>query len=584
MVRWAESGVIAMLACPFPLALLLLLAGTCHADPLPTPDVLGALRDSDEREGNAVHRARMREQLRLARRSGDRKQEALALYHLASNWYGVPDLTGNEDPVSLLEASRGLWEGLLRGQDPNAAWQDAGGSASWMLWSPGRDPIDWGHYEDVLERLATKLDERGRLDDSIEVTERLLALRAHRLVPGHLSVGRLHCEHASRLARAGRKDEARQALARAGAIYRTSGLLGDLQELERRTAEVEAAVPRPARAVGRIERFLSWLAGKSESRTALAPRPRNRRELLHLEHGVWVNHVVWSPRGDLIASQANGGEEGVRIWSARDGSRVATLPLGATAVDGLAFTPQGDEILVLTWSAVRRFRLPSGEEGPAIPAPCGEHGCPSRALALSPDGRWLAAAWGSASQVTGKIFVFEAATGAKARTLECGRSEVGSLSFDQEATLWAANGSDPIRAFELPRGGARSPWSNRSEPEMPVDLLAISPRGDVALVRSRSHTRRLRLVPSPDGEDWPLPAGFPSQPTAAAFTPDGARLVTTANDWSVRVHPLDPDAEPSDALELRGHGDVPTRIAISPDGTRAATAGADGRVIVWSLR
>src|SRR5262249_40347589 len=66
--------------------------------------------------------------------------------------------------------------------------------------------------------------------------------------------------------------------------------------------------------------------------------------------------------------------------------------------------------------------------------------------------------------------------------------------------------------------------------------------------------------------------------TGVAFSPDGRRLTSAADD---RVVKLWDTATGQEVLTLRGHTGVASSVAFSPDGRRLATASRDGTVRVW---
>lgn len=73
--------------------------------------------------------------------------------------------------------------------------------------------------------------------------------------------------------------------------------------------------------------------------------------------------------------------------------------------------------------------------------------------------------------------------------------------------------------------------------------------------------------------------GHTDQVQWAAFSPDGARIVTASLDGTAQVWAANGKGK---AIVLHGHEGSVYSAAFSPDGTRAATASRDGTARVWS--
>ena len=72
--------------------------------------------------------------------------------------------------------------------------------------------------------------------------------------------------------------------------------------------------------------------------------------------------------------------------------------------------------------------------------------------------------------------------------------------------------------------------------------------------------------------------GHDGEVTAAAFSPDGARIVTASNDKTARV--WDAEKRQGAGNDSSHDGEV-TAAAFSPDGTRIVTASYDNTARVW---
>lgn len=153
------------------------------------------------------------------------------------------------------------------------------------------------------------------------------------------------------------------------------------------------------------------------------------------------------------------------------------------------------------------------------------------ALAVSPDGRWIATG-GDAKQVQ----LWHAETGELASTLVDHQSEVTAVTFTP----------DGQRVISGDARGRCRVWN--------VETAQLVGKFD-------AHTGRI---------------------TGLACTPDGARLLMSSNDRTVSQWDLAKETELTQ--EILKHPDSVLTFALSPDGNRVVTSCADRKVRIWNRR
>jgi WD40 repeat protein/tRNA A-37 threonylcarbamoyl transferase component Bud32/TPR repeat protein len=149
----------------------------------------------------------------------------------------------------------------------------------------------------------------------------------------------------------------------------------------------------------------------------------------------------------------------------------------------------------------------------------------------------------------------------------------------------------------LPRRGAKRPYT----PEA-LSVFQEARAADAAVFAMTGHTDRVRSAAfSPDGArmvtasydktariwdpatggEISLPIQHTDRLTSAAFSPDGRRIVTASVDGTARVW----DASTGEALAvLAGHAERLTTAVFSPDGLRILTASSDKTARLWDAQ
>jgi len=233
--------------------------------------------------------------------------------------------------------------------------------------------------------------------------------------------------------------------------------------------------------------------------------------------------VACGPDG-LVAAADN--RNLVRVWRLPKGDRVAEIAVNpySPAYD-LAFLPDGTG-LVTASQEVRVWDLGVPDPGPKGDRPFREPpttNCWFHAAGVSPDGTRVAI--GSLAAVS----CWWPATGV-VRQLDNVRAQIHAVTFDPTGRELAVAFGHQVRVYDLEASRGR------------LDLVGHQ------------------------GMVW-----------EAAYTPDGARLVTASSDGSVRFW----DARTGAA---RGSFDWQAGkvrcVAVSPDGLTVASGGQDGRIVI----
>ncbi len=115
-----------------------------------------------------------------------------------------------------------------------------------------------------------------------------------------------------------------------------------------------------------------------------------------------------------------------------------------------------------------------------------------------------------------------------------------------------------------------------------AELFAYAPDGKQALVVHSSDQKTLKLIDMRDGRTLQTLKGFHWEFLAAAFSPDGTRILTATDDKKLRLWDLQ-TAKPVLTIDTDSNT-VTNQVAVSADGRHAISVGVDHSLLYWDLK
>lgn len=288
----------------------------------------------------------------------------------------------------------------------------------------------------------------------------------------------------------------------------------------------------------------------------------------------WIEAVAFSPDGAILATgggwyAAESRPGGAAIWDARTGALRKGLPGEEYGHEtrALAFSPDGrwmvsggGEIRLWdagTWSL---HRMLGGRTY-------------GRSVVISPDGRWVAAgAWGV--ELPAAVRVWETETGTEGARLPTWDPVVFTPDGKEIIT---PGPPDALSVWDLPVRAASATPARALRPQRgSVSCLAVDPGGSI--VASGNLEGRIQLWDLPSGKTTRTLSGGDREVRSLGFSGDGRTLAAaTARGmvelWDVRSGVL--------RARLQGHSDEVASVAFAPSGMKLASASWDGTARVW---
>jgi len=359
---------------------------------------------------------------------------------------------------------------------------------------------------------------------------------------------------------------------------------------------VKALVETVAKKAAGTEIKLAILRAGREKRLALklgarpaqlaAAKPAADAPLPMLDtggHMAIINGIAFTPDGRQLVSASN--DKTIRVWDLASGKTVRTIrgesaPGPAGKVYAMALSPDGKWLAAGGWltgirkeesDAVRLYEFASGK----LVALLKGHTAVVNGLAFSPDSKKLISGSGL-GDFSAIIWDIEQATflhrlnGHRGHIYAVGFSPDGrnavTGSYDHDLRLWRVADGEEIAHMTGHGGKVRS--------------LAVAPDGTIA---SGDDFGEIRLWDGRTGAFLRTVARQNRGVGSLAFSPDGGLLLSSAGEGTgARINNVYDVASGKEIVTYTGHDNVVIATAFSSDGRWAATGGGDKEEIhLW---
>lgn len=239
-------------------------------------------------------------------------------------------------------------------------------------------------------------------------------------------------------------------------------------------------------------------------------------------------------------------------------------------IQSLAFSPDGERLASGGFRTIKLWRKPKNVKKLDLAALEG----PPRSIAVSADGKFAAV-----GEETGKVKVYDLATGQIAKTLAGHTGPVTGVAFTADGTKVVTGSQDKtFRVFNMADG------MQIASVETPAPVNAVVLVAADAQVATGGADNNLRL--------WALPAAAPAEPpkpvkeiaghgqpiTSLIALPGGTQILTGCKDGVVRLI----DVAGGNVVKQMNHGAPVDAIAIRADGKRIASVGANNIAKLWN--
>lgn len=281
--------------------------------------------------------------------------------------------------------------------------------------------------------------------------------------------------------------------------------------------------------------------------------------------------VAFSPDGTLIASGSH--ENAIKLWDAHTGTELAKLGTGELYGDhavSLAFSPDGTQVVAGMLGSVKLWDVRTKKELLVLRG----HQDFLTSVAVSPDGTRVVS--GSRDKT---IKIWNTLAGAQMATLRG-----SSVAVSPDGTrLASASGNKTVTIWDARLGAELISLTGHEDR---INAVTFSPDGKKIV--SGSEDKTIKLWDAHSGKEVKTLRGHDCGVTTVAFSPDGTRIASSVGAFGLEggshrgIIKLWDAATGNDVATLRGHDVFVNSVAFSPDGTRIVSGAEDNNVKLWN--
>jgi RNA polymerase sigma factor (sigma-70 family) len=336
---------------------------------------------------------------------------------------------------------------------------------------------------------------------------------------------------------------------------------------------------------------------------------RMRLGTVRFRHGSTVTGVAFAPDGKTLFSCSY--DKTLRLWDLATGRELRRFPPLHGSAYGLSVAADGKLVAVNDGGTAYLADLATGQLTQPKLQPLEIHTC----VALSPDGRTLAAGCVNMVAATNPVRLWDVATGKPLHECAGHAGDVKHIVFAPDGKMLATGGGDQtVRLWDVSTGKEALRLEGKG------GVLALAFSGDGQIVASGGQDGKLRLwevasgkllhelgahysdvssiafcpdrkiVASAGGGDaiyfWDVTTGKElrkvlGNASGIAFSPDGTTLAWGGHECTIRIWDVSTGKERT--LPEIGHRSGVRAVAITGDGRTAATIGGDRFIHLWEV-